>query len=249
MGLIHLIRLASFGTVLVFSIIVLGLSANIDALVHASFDPASLALAVSVITIFTMVPIIALEHLRKGMVTSLVFVELIWVGVLWVLWLASGGEAASLGVIASRCSSDFLSSGEKTLCSSIVAITAFSFLNWLILMGWFVTLLIFGVMGNHWNNSVPDTDLTRRHASSTGPAPSGYPNMAAAPGAASPYGAYPPQQAPQGHPQQQAQGYQGYPQQGQLGTPQQNPQSYPASPMSGPVQHPAPGHTPGSVPV
>jgi len=244
MGLLHIIRLASLGTVLVFSIVVLGLSANIEALAHGFDVPwAALPLAVSILTLFAMVPVLVLEHLFKGGITSRLFVEVAWVGLLWVLWLAAGAEAASFGVDASQCSRT--SGVFMTECSSIVAITAFSFLNWLILLGWFGTLLVFGAMGNHWNSSVPDTDLTKKNASATGPGP----NMAAAPGAA-PYGSYPPQQAPQhGYPQQQAQGYQGHPQQGvhQQGVPQQ---SYPGSPMSGPVQHPGtPGHTPGAVPV
>jgi len=200
------------------------------------FPPFSLPLAVSVLTLVSMVPILVLEHIRKGLVTSLLVVELGWVGFLWVLWLAAGGEAASTGVDASTCSR--LNSASQTLCSSLVAITAFSFLNWIILLGWFGTLVTFGAINNHWNHSVPDTDLTKKH--STGAA--GQPTMAAAPGA-TPYGAYPPQQAPQGYPQQQAQGYQGYPQQVQQGHPQAQP------PMSGPVQHSSPGPTPGSVPV
>jgi len=201
MGIIHLVRLVAFAVVLLFSIIVLGLSANVDATYNIDITFASLALAVAVITMVTMVPLIAVEFTRKGAFTSRVFVELIWVGILWVLWLASGAEAATLNVDPSLCSSSFLGSTGKTICSSILAVTAFSFLNWIILMAWFVTLLVFSIIGNHWHNSVADTDLTKRDTSAAGPAAFQQPNMSAAPG--TPYDNYPQQSVQSSpHPQQ-----------------------------------------------
>jgi hypothetical protein len=77
-------------------------------------------------------------------------------------------------------------------------------------MGWFGTLLTLSAIGNHWQNSLPDTDVMRKSTPAVGtvpPAAFQQPNMAAAPVPytqpiqTSPYPgqAYPPSSPPQGH--------------------------------------------------
>jgi len=208
MAIYHTLRLALFGVVLLLSVIILGLSANIDAVTGVDVTFASLALAISLITMLTIIPIAIIERVRQGAFTSLLFIELIWIGVLWVLWLATAAEAATIVPDPSLCSSPFLSPAGKTICSSAIAITAFSFINWIALLGWFIALLVFGISGNHWHSSVPDTELHRRTAGAPGSAP----NMSNAPGSnpqyppaqtASPTGGYsvqqPYPQGPQAH--------------------------------------------------
>jgi hypothetical protein len=68
---------------------------------------------------------VVLDFVRKGAFTSLLWVELIWPGLLWVLWLATGGTAAA--ALATKCDIDF--------CNTPIdpqgdALAALSFINW-----------------------------------------------------------------------------------------------------------------------
>jgi len=164
MGLIQIIRLAAFGTVIIFSLVVMGLTAHLDAALNeGDIYFVNFALAISVLSQFTIIPIIIIERVCEGAITSLIIVELIWVGLLWVLWLVSGSSSATLGIGEFVCNQDYLSAAVWSVCNQVYAITTFSFLNWVILMGWFSTLLVFGFRGKHWYSSVSRTDITKRN--------------------------------------------------------------------------------------
>ncbi|KZT43057.1 hypothetical protein SISSUDRAFT_1030214 [Sistotremastrum suecicum HHB10207 ss-3] len=178
----HLARLVVFGTVLLLSLIVLGLSANIN---HDTsniqtgfgfefgftFVFSSLSLAISVISIVVIVPVLVLDHLRKGVITSMVVVELAWTFVLWVIWLAAAAESAQAGDVFSHCGNFDDIGVVGTVCHSWGAIVAFDFINWLALLGWFTTLLVFSIRGRHWNNYVTEESMVQPYVEENKTAP------------------------------------------------------------------------------
>ncbi|GJE84953.1 MARVEL domain-containing protein [Phanerochaete sordida] len=143
---IQLARLAVFGTVSVLAIIVMGLAAGWIASTEKELDSyfayAALAVAVPVLTLFTVPPMLVVDLLRRGAFTSMILVEVVWLGILWVLWLATAAYAADqLGGFGGSCHSRFYPSWWTTGCSETQAITAFSFLIWLALLGYWIALV------------------------------------------------------------------------------------------------------------
>jgi len=156
------VRSVVLGVVLTLSFAVLGICAHINFLTANGYgyyyygvftdlvwtESGSMGIAVSVITIVSLIALIAVDLLRSGAFTSMVIVELVWLSVLWVLWLS----AAS--VIASWCGTGLCSDysrGAEALC----------FLIWIILLGYTVTLLTFAIIGSKqgkkaWTSSVKD---------------------------------------------------------------------------------------------
>jgi len=132
-----LVRLAGLCTVGFLSIIVLGISANLDY---------GLGIATAVLTIISVIPVLVIDFFRKGVFTSWTCVELGWVGVLWVLWLATGADAASLasvGCAVYDCGFVECSPYTASLCSQVRAIAAFGFIGFFILIAiWIWTLVI-----------------------------------------------------------------------------------------------------------
>ncbi|KAI0301863.1 hypothetical protein B0F90DRAFT_256675 [Multifurca ochricompacta] len=157
------VRLVTFVTITVFAIIVMSLSADLIALTEPNyyFKFAALALATSLLTLFTVTPMFVIDTLRKGAIFSYVIVEIVWLTVIWILWLSSGSYAAwtdgqLINVIPeeSSCNYGVLGDGRiVTGCQEIKAIMAFSFLSWILLMAYTGILLVLGIraqeQGNH----------------------------------------------------------------------------------------------------
>ncbi|KAI9466694.1 hypothetical protein BJY52DRAFT_9129 [Lactarius psammicola] len=117
-------------------------------LFHNEF--AALALATSLLTLLTVIPMFVVDRYRQGAIFSYIIVEIGWLSVLWVLWLASGADAASTDqqfFLGSSCDFGFLGDdgGLSRGCNEIKAITAFSFLTWLILMTYTGVLLFLAI--------------------------------------------------------------------------------------------------------
>ncbi|CAE6436026.1 hypothetical protein ACGC1H_000858 [Rhizoctonia solani] len=164
MALFHTLRLVSFATVLVFSLIVLGISGNWVSLlqgVATSFaTSSSFSLAVSVITWAFMFPILLIGALRRGSFLSWVAVELGICGFLWVLWLASASYTTSMSAgVALNC--DLARSMEaEGICRQYQAIEAFSWLNWLILFAYVVLVVVYAVKAMNKGQSVWTMEIT-----------------------------------------------------------------------------------------
>lgn len=180
-------RLVLLGIVVLFSVIVLALAA---ALLHTTesqgfyfiFD--ALALAVSLLTLLTVTPFLVFDHIRTGFVTSKIVVELTVLGVLSILWLGTAADTASYNSFAVGCGTDScwscfsqhdaVNSSHDSACGEIQAIEAFSFLNWILLMGYCVTLLVFSIMHSRrghsgvWHSSVKETKFSSRSAAPGG---------------------------------------------------------------------------------
>ncbi|KAI0248973.1 hypothetical protein BJV78DRAFT_1231255 [Lactifluus subvellereus] len=89
-------RLVTFVTTILFSIIVMALSAALIVQTEPNFywKFSALALGTGLLTVITIVPIFIIDMLRKGTFFSYIAVEIVWLKVLWVLWLSSASYAA-----------------------------------------------------------------------------------------------------------------------------------------------------------
>ncbi|KAI0046965.1 hypothetical protein FA95DRAFT_1291395 [Auriscalpium vulgare] len=166
MGYLSLARLITFGTSLLFSIIVLGIAADVISTEEKYLDEysnfAALAVATAVLTLATVGPMLIIDILRRGAFSSWIVVELGWLSILWVLWLATGADAANTDgntFIGSSC--NFENSIVSRVCNEFKAIEAFSFLTWIILMAYTVLLLVLAIRGQNaghsvWKSSVRD---------------------------------------------------------------------------------------------
>ncbi|KAA1466068.1 hypothetical protein DENSPDRAFT_876220 [Dentipellis sp. KUC8613] len=166
MGLFILARVVVFAVSLLFSVIVLGLAADVISITE-EFDfywiCMALAVATAVLTLATVVPMLVVDWLRRGAFTSLVIVEVVWLSILWILWLSTGAYAAwTDGVVYPGSSCDYFSHTNSQVCQEFKAIMAFSFLTWILLMAYTITLLVFAFIGQSrgnrtWTSTVRDT--------------------------------------------------------------------------------------------
>ncbi|KLO10164.1 hypothetical protein SCHPADRAFT_999763 [Schizopora paradoxa] len=203
-----LARVGTFATLILFSVIVLGLSAFFISKTSgtvAGFSVnspawANLALATSILTLVSVTPMLVLDMFLDAH-TSKILVELIVLGILNVLWLASGADAAAYtnGEVPD-CSNLEIVVGLLvvkdntliTLCRSYQAIEAFSWLNWIILMGYVIALLVFAILastrGNSvWMSSVRKADFSAKGGNSSNGYPMTQQGVPANPQAPAPY--------------------------------------------------------------
>jgi len=169
-------RAVTFGTTLLFSLIVMSLSASLISLTEPVFyyKFSALALSTSLLTLFTVTPMFVIDMLRQGSFFSFIVVEIAWLSVLWVLWLSSGsyaawtdGQITSAFPNESTCDFSFFGfhdSGAVEGCHEIKAIMAFSFLLWILLMAYTVTLLVLAIRSHErgnpaWTAGVRDSTL------------------------------------------------------------------------------------------
>jgi len=194
-NLVAILRWSVFSVVVVFSIIVLGVGSHVLKVILNfnnlkdldDLDPvfltitstgkincsfAGLAVATAVLTLLSVVAMGVVDHLRKDAITQKPIVEMCWFGFLWVLWLAAGAHtiatANDLG-----CNIALSLGISNSSCSEIHAIAAFSFLNWLTLMGYTAALLIICVFlafrrgqTDVWYGSVKEIQLNNRNPAS-----------------------------------------------------------------------------------
>jgi len=236
MAVVGLIRLVAFATVIGFALICLGIGANFAALAAGSFIGSSvggLAVAIAIITVLLVPAVIIIDYIRKGAIITAVWCELIWVGILSILWIAVAGHAtAQLFGLSLNCDAfGFFSDADASLCRQYQALQAFSWLNWLILFFWFWFLLVAALIamtrrGNKgvWSGSAKDIFSG---ANNKGIPPIGH--------TATPVGGYPPQQPYGAAPYQQPQmtGHGAYPPGTPVAAPYQTPQHTGYAPPGG----------------
>jgi len=212
---------------MLFSVIVMSLSADLISLTTPAFtyNFSALALATSLLSMLTVAVMFVVDILRQGSIFSYVVVEIVWLSILWVLWLSSGSYAAYTdgqltASFPGESSCDFgifIDPRFTQGCHDIKGIIAFSFLTWILLMTYTVVLLVLAIRaqerGNSaWTTGVRDGGLFYPNRKTTGGAPQVQTALATVPQA---YSLSPPQQAlPQQPPLQQSppvQAYAAYP--------------------------------------
>ena len=150
-----LIRLAFFAICILFSLIVLALAGNtIDTMKKWGLtysDSSAFGVAMGVLTMFSLGPLLVVDLLRRGAVTSKIIVELPVIGVLWVLWLACAALFGDDNNSFFRGGCDYgggsrvVDDSEK-ICRQYGALTAFSFLTWILLTIYGVLLLVLTII-------------------------------------------------------------------------------------------------------
>ncbi|TFK43037.1 hypothetical protein BDQ12DRAFT_162569 [Crucibulum laeve] len=165
-----MIRLAVLSAVTILSLIVLALCAHLLSFTNkflgagTYFTFSALGLATALLSLLTLPVMIFIDFKRNGAFTSLIAVELGWLGFLWVMWLATAGTTASSNAPGTSCS-NFIISEVKTACSELQAVEAFAFLSWIALFFYFISLLVFSAVasskgnGRVWFGTVKETDF------------------------------------------------------------------------------------------
>ncbi|KAJ7327900.1 hypothetical protein DFH08DRAFT_1025945 [Mycena albidolilacea] len=197
-----IVRLAILVTVSLFALISMSLAAALMA--SASQDgpfldialvAPTLAIVVAILTLITAPLMIALDIVRPGVYfTSMIIFEILWLGFLSVMWLASGAaQAVENIVLTTACtvdsSDDFFDgfsddprpdNSLQTICGEARAIAAFGFLNWLILMFYTLTVMIMSCVamsrkrGRVWTESFANAPLSASASAKKGPIPRSY---------------------------------------------------------------------------
>ncbi|THU78715.1 hypothetical protein K435DRAFT_845706 [Dendrothele bispora CBS 962.96] len=181
MTFLSILRLVILVTTVVFALIVLGIDAHILAHfiaqltaedVHVPIKP-GLAIATAVLTLVTLPVMLILDAIRKGKAfTSKVIVELIWLGILWVLWVATAAHSVqAFNEIfgPEGCDNENISGDNEimTFCREIQATAAFGFLNWIALFFYTVILLVFAIRASGRGSPVWFSGVAEKNEYST----------------------------------------------------------------------------------
>ncbi|KAI0254222.1 hypothetical protein BJV78DRAFT_1371109 [Lactifluus subvellereus] len=181
-------RLVTFVTTILFSIIVIALSAALVAQIKPRGFSA-FALATGLLTVITIVPMYGrpcdcapcitkrclfptyrfiIDMLQKGTFFSYIIVEIVWLKVLWVLWLSSGSYAAWMDSQITcgdpqESTDNFgigvFNGGASQGCGKIKPVTAFSFLLWILLTAYTSTLLGLSIRAHSRGHSIWTTGV------------------------------------------------------------------------------------------
>jgi len=143
------IRYGIFTLSVIFSIVVLGILANFTAMTNSNgfyYNAFALGIATSVMTLVFIVASLSIERIRRGAVVSLVWFELAWVALLWILWLATAASIASLDLFES-CG--WYNGSVESDCHQYQAAEAFAWIMWILMSGWWVGLLVLSIIASY----------------------------------------------------------------------------------------------------
>ncbi|KAG6918208.1 hypothetical protein DXG01_015801 [Tephrocybe rancida] len=209
--LVPALRTGVFVFVTLASVVILALSAHVTnttvTLLGGYFAFAALGIAASLLSLLSLPLMLIVDNMRKGAFTSMILVEVSWLGLLWILFLSTASTASQAASFnfGRSCSSRIAI--YSTTCREFGAIQAFAHLAWLALFGYLVTLIVFSIQvanrgyNRVWYQSVKETEF---NAPPVNVAPLGIPaqqyipaqNTGPYPLQASPGWAGTPQQAP-----------------------------------------------------
>ncbi|KAI0700312.1 hypothetical protein BC835DRAFT_445129 [Cytidiella melzeri] len=162
-------RWITLGCLVVFSFVVLGASANYVAIVATNGaipDPrAGFSVAVPVLTTVFISPMLFIDLFRRNAFTSMISVELPVLGFFFTLWLGATAWTTSFLVqIMPICNGNLDNDIVRSICMDVQLTTAFGWLNWIVLLVYFVMLLTISIIGakkgaSVWTSSVRDCDF------------------------------------------------------------------------------------------
>ncbi|KAI0724448.1 hypothetical protein C8T65DRAFT_563949 [Cerioporus squamosus] len=165
---LSIFRIAVLGWASLCAVILLGVGAHVLASVGdlrlPTFAWAGLAVATAVLSMVTLPAMLVVDLLRSGAFTSMIVVELSWLGFLGILFLATGGAAAANATdFWVQCNAWFPDAAQ-TVCNETSAAAAFGFLGWVTVWAYTGTLLVVLIVqaqrGNYiWQQSVKGVNL------------------------------------------------------------------------------------------
>jgi len=135
-----------FAIIAIFSLVVLGILCNFTSITSAAgfyYQSFALGIATSLLTIIFIAASIVIDKFRRGAILSLVWFELAWMGLIWVLWLATAAAISALGIFTS-C--NFYNTEVESNCRQYQTVQAFSWLTWLLSFGWFTFVLVLSIL-------------------------------------------------------------------------------------------------------
>jgi len=150
MAVIYFLRTIAFLTSVALSVIVLGVASDLTDFTTHAFIPfywsfQALAIATAVLTLLTLPIMLIVDLMRPGTWLSKIVVELAWVFILWVLWLATAGSTSTVNATLLSHDCTRYPGRSSTACSEIQVTEAFAFINWLLLLSYTVLVLTFSV--------------------------------------------------------------------------------------------------------
>jgi len=161
MTFISIFRLVIFSLSLLLSLAILGLTAHllnisteqVHFVVFPDFEAVSVvATSLSIISLALFVTVGAI---RRGAFFNMIVVEFTTIVVLWVLWIVVAARTADWWVaLGCNAPDDELSSLGVTFCHETVAIEGLSFLIWIILLIFLLTLIVYIIIGKSRGNTV-----------------------------------------------------------------------------------------------
>jgi len=139
-----------------------------------------LAIAAASLTLATLPLMLFLSIYRHGAFTSIVVVELLVTGILWILWLIASGASAGNSDLHLFCRDAYYyyNLSRLQLCVETDILTAFSFINWIMLMILNITLFVLAIIqskrgNNIWTGYVTDVNssapVTEEHVDPVNP--------------------------------------------------------------------------------
>ncbi|TFK94308.1 hypothetical protein K466DRAFT_536182 [Polyporus arcularius HHB13444] len=165
---LSLFRIVALGWTCFCAILLLGLGAHVLAsvgdLTLPTFAWAGLAVATALLSLVTLPAMLVIDFIRTGAFTSMIVVELAWLGFLGVLFLATGGAAASNATgFWVQCSAWF-PAAAVSVCNETSAAAAFGFLGWVAVWAYTGTVLVMLIIqaqrGNYiWQRSVKEINV------------------------------------------------------------------------------------------
>ncbi|KAI0742310.1 hypothetical protein C8Q80DRAFT_899615 [Daedaleopsis nitida] len=123
-----------------------------------------LGIVTTILALVSLPCMLIIDLLRTGAFTSMIVVELAWLGFLGVMMLATGGAAAaSASNFWVQCSV-WYPAAARTVCSETSAAAALGFLGFFPLCAYAFTLLVFSLVQAHrgnyiWQRSVKEMQL------------------------------------------------------------------------------------------
>ncbi|KAF8559976.1 hypothetical protein OG21DRAFT_1429300, partial [Imleria badia] len=162
------------GVTTLFSIIVLGVTANLIALIQQYYNETAtfsiLAITVAALSLVTLSVMLVVDFLRHGAFMSMIVVELGWLFILCVLWVATAGETVSRFNISFPEGCDFRNTLLNGACQQVQVVQAFSFLNFIILLLYTIVLCVMAGIAASRGQDVWLSSVKESFGSSAGPA-------------------------------------------------------------------------------
>jgi len=108
---------------------------------------AGTGVAIAALTLLTVCPITFLNFVRKRSMASMVLLEIGWVSILMILWAVAGGQASTTAIFTDGCSD--VDDDLQSTCFQYVAVQAFSWLQFAILLLWLALVMVVAAMAHN----------------------------------------------------------------------------------------------------
>ncbi|KAJ8518677.1 hypothetical protein ONZ45_g4268 [Pleurotus djamor] len=153
-----LVRYIVLGSSLLFSVVVLGLSANLITESNSDFRlptlPETVGLVFSLFSMIGIATLLIVGFLRRGAITSMIVTEISVLSFFWILWLALAALATDWVNFAFSLGCQNYIPRHMAFCTSLTAVQGISFVVWFALMGYSMTILIMAIVAQTRGNSV-----------------------------------------------------------------------------------------------